>query len=82
MGVGHHFRVDIEPLSEWYAAQISGVRSYWDRVRVFATLPKICYAGGMTSYPYERQVRIFNHSFFGYERACLAATFSFPATCS
>jgi hypothetical protein len=30
-------------------------------VLVFGTLPKICYAGGMTSYVYERKIRIFDY---------------------
>jgi hypothetical protein len=56
--------VDIELLTERYAAQIAGVLSCWDRVLVFGTLPKICYAGGMTSYLYERKVRIFDYPKF------------------
>jgi hypothetical protein len=56
--------VDIELLTERYAAQIRGVLSCWDRVLVFGTLPKICYAGGMTSYLYERKVRIFDYPRF------------------
>jgi hypothetical protein len=36
------------------------VLSCWDGVLVFGTLPKISYAGGMTSYLYERKVRIFD----------------------
>jgi hypothetical protein len=51
--------VDIELLTERYASQITGVLSCRDRLLVFGTLPKICYAGGMTSYLYERNVRIF-----------------------
>jgi len=31
---------------------------------VFGTLPKICYAGGMTSYLYEHQVKIFDYPRF------------------
>jgi hypothetical protein len=31
---------------------------------MFGTLPKICYAGGMTSYLYERKVRIFDYPRF------------------
>ena len=31
---------------------------------IFGTLPKICFAAGMTSYLYERQVRIFDYSRF------------------
>lgn len=56
--------MDIELLTERYAAQIAGVLSCWDRVLTFGTLPKICYAGGMTSYLYERKVRIFDYPRF------------------
>jgi hypothetical protein len=56
--------VDIELLTERYAAQIAGVLSCWDRVLIFGTLPKICYAGGMTSYLYERKIRIFDYPKF------------------
>jgi hypothetical protein len=52
--------VNIELLTERYAAQITGVLSCWDRVLVFGTLPKICFAGGMTSYLHERKVRLFD----------------------
>jgi hypothetical protein len=56
--------VDITLLTERYAAQIAGVLSCWDRVLIFGTLPKICLAAGMTSYLYERQVRIFDYPGF------------------
>jgi len=41
--------VDIELLTERYVAQIAGALSGSDRVLIFGTLPKICYAAGMTS---------------------------------
>jgi hypothetical protein len=56
--------VDIELLAERYAARIGGELSGWDRVLVLATLPKICCAGAMSSYRYERKVRIFDHPNF------------------
>jgi hypothetical protein len=40
------------------------VLSCWDRVLIFGTLPGICFAGGMTSYLYERQIRIFDYPRF------------------
>jgi hypothetical protein len=52
--------VAIELLDERYAAQIAGVLSCWDRVLIFDTLPKICYAGGISSYLHKRQARIFD----------------------
>ena len=54
----------IELLTERHAKQIAGVLSCWDRMLVFGTLPKICYAEGMTSYLYERQIRIFDYPKF------------------
>jgi len=56
--------VGIELITERHAAQIEGVLGCWDRVLVFGTLPKICYAGGMTSYLYEHQVKIFDYPRF------------------
>jgi hypothetical protein len=56
--------VDIELRTERYAAQIVGMLSCWDRVLVFGTLPKICYAEGMTSYLHGREVRIFDYPRF------------------
>jgi hypothetical protein len=44
--------------------QNAGVLSCWDRVLVFGTLPKVCFAAGMTSYLNERQVRIFDYPRF------------------
>ena len=40
----------IELLTERHKDQIKGVLGCWDRMLIFGTLPKICYAGGMTSY--------------------------------
>ncbi len=51
-------------LTERHANRIAGVLSCWDRVLVFGTLPKICYAEGMTSYLYERKIRIFDYAKF------------------
>ena len=51
-------------LTERYAPQIAGVVSCWDRILLFGTLPKICSAEGMTSYLYERKIRIFDYPKF------------------
>src|SRR4051794_40355146 len=51
-------------LTERHEKQIAGMLSCWDRVLLFGTLPKICYAEGMTSYLYERKVRIFDYPKF------------------
>jgi len=56
--------VGIELLTERHAAQITGVLGCWDRMLVFGTLPKICFAGGMTSFLYERKIRIFDYPKF------------------
>ena len=54
----------VELLTERHAAQIAGVLGCWDRMLVFGTLPKICFAGGMTSFLYERKIRIFDYPKF------------------
>lgn len=54
----------IELLTERLKEQIAGVLSCWDRVLIFGTLPKICYAEGKTSYLYAKQVRIFDYPKF------------------
>jgi len=51
-------------LTERHADQIAGVLSCYDRILVFGTLPKICFAGGMTSYLYEQKVRVFDYPRF------------------
>jgi hypothetical protein len=56
--------VDIELLTERHKDQIPGVLGCWDRMLIFGTLPKICYAEGMTSYLYERKIRIFDYPRF------------------
>ena len=54
----------IELLTERYAEQIGGVLSCWDRMLIFGTLPRICFAEGMTSYLYEHHIRIFDYPRF------------------
>lgn len=54
----------IELLTERHKEQITGELSCFDRVLLFGTLPKICYAAGMTSYMYERKMRIFDYPKF------------------
>jgi hypothetical protein len=56
--------VSIELVTERLKDQIDGVLGCWDRVLIFGTLPKICYAEGMTSYLYAKQVRIFDYPRF------------------
>jgi hypothetical protein len=51
-------------LTERHEEQIAGVLSCWDRMLVFGTLPKLCYAEGMTSYLYTNGVRIFDYPRF------------------
>ena len=48
-------------LTERHAKQMGGVLGCYDRILIFGTLPGICYAGGMTSFLYSRQVRIFDY---------------------
>src|SRR5947199_1977144 len=54
----------IELLTERHRDQIAGVLGCWDRMLIFGTLPKICFAGGMTSFLFERNIRIFDYPRF------------------
>jgi hypothetical protein len=47
-------------LTDRYQSQIAGVLSCYDRIIIQGTLPKWCYAKGMTDYFYEHQIRIFD----------------------
>jgi hypothetical protein len=51
----------VELLTERYKDQIAGVLSCYDRIIIQGTVPGWCYAGGMTSYFYEHQIRIFDY---------------------
>ena len=51
-------------LTERYAPQIAGILSCFDRMLVFGTLPKVCFADGMTAYLYQHKVRIFDYPRF------------------
>ena len=51
----------VELLTERYQSQIAGVLSCYDRIIIQATLPKWCYAQGMTDYFYANQIRIFDY---------------------
>jgi hypothetical protein len=53
--------VGVELLTERYQKQIAGVLSCYDRMIVQGTVPKWCYAKGMTDYFYEHQIRIFDY---------------------
>src|SRR5712671_3329188 len=61
---GYDFGVGIELLTERHAAQIEGVLGCFDRMLIFGTLPRICFAGGMTSFLFERKIRIFDYAKF------------------
>ncbi len=54
----------IELLTERHAAQVAGVLGCWDRMLIFGTLPGVCFAGGMTSFLFERKIRIFDYPKF------------------
>jgi hypothetical protein len=53
-----------ELLTERHAAQIEGVLGCFDRMLIFGTLPGICFAAGMTSFLFERKIRIFDYRKF------------------
>jgi len=51
----------VELLTERYQSQIAGVLSCYDRIIIQGTIPKWCYAKGMTDYFYEHNIRIFDY---------------------
>ena len=51
-------------LTERYAANLHGVLSCFDRLIITGTLPGACYAGGMTSFLYAHDIRIFDYPRF------------------
>jgi hypothetical protein len=56
--------VGTELLTERHATQIVGVLGCFDRMLIFGTLPGVCFAGGMTSFLFERKIRIFDYPKF------------------
>src|ERR1035438_1311695 len=54
----------VELLTERHASQVAGVLGCYDRMLILGSLPGICSAGGMTSFLYKRQVRIFDYAKF------------------
>ena len=53
--------MSVELLTERYQKQIAGVLSCYDRIIMQGTVPRWCYAKGMTDYFYEHQIRIFDY---------------------
>lgn len=51
----------VELVTNRYQDQIAGVLSFYDRILIQGTLPKWCYASGMTSYFYEHKIKIFDY---------------------
>ena len=51
----------VQLLTERYQGQIAGVLSCYDRIIIQGTVPKWCYAKGMTDYFYQHQIRIFDY---------------------
>jgi len=51
----------VELLTERYQSQMARVLSCYDRIIIQGTVPKWCYAKGMTDYFYEHQIRIFDY---------------------
>ncbi|MGI6448857.1 MAG: MarR family transcriptional regulator [Desulfitobacteriia bacterium] len=48
-------------LTERYKDQIKGVLSCYDRILIHGNIPELCYAGGMTSYLYSKNIKIFDY---------------------
>jgi hypothetical protein len=51
----------VELLTERYQGQIAGTLSCYDRIIIQGTVPRWCYASGMTEYLYQHQIRIFDY---------------------
>ena len=49
-------------MTERYQSQIAGVLCCYDRIIIQATIPRWCYAKGMTDYFYEHKIRIFDYA--------------------
>ena len=56
--------MSIELLTTRHSKQIAGIISCYDRILIVGTLPKICYAAGMTSFLYQNKTRIFDYPRF------------------
>ncbi len=51
----------VELLTDRYADRIAGILSCYDRIIIQGTVPKWCYASGMTEYFYRHKIRIFDY---------------------
>ena len=51
----------MQQFTERYAEKIRGVLSCLDRIVITGTIPRICFAEGMTGYLYEQGIRIFDY---------------------
>jgi hypothetical protein len=51
-------------LTERYTAQIARVLSCFDRIVITGTLPGVCFAEGMTNYPRQHGIRLFDYPRF------------------
>lgn len=52
----------LQPLTERYKDDLLGVLSCFDRIVITGTLPGACYAKGMTSYLYSRNILIYDYA--------------------
>jgi hypothetical protein len=53
--------VGVPWLTDRYQGQIACVLSGYDRIIIQGTLPKWCYAKGITDYVYQHQIRTFDY---------------------
>lgn len=51
-------------ITETHAEHIRGTISCYDRIIIQGTLPPFCHAKGMTSFLYEKKIRIFDYPQF------------------
>ncbi|MEW6065883.1 hypothetical protein P378_00820 [Desulforamulus profundi] len=48
-------------LTERYKDKIDGVLACYDRVVIHGNIPVLCFGGGMTSYLYQNNIKIFDY---------------------
>jgi hypothetical protein len=53
-----------QALTERYSEHLAGVLSCYDRILITGTLPNVCFAGGMTSFLYQKKIPIFGYANF------------------
>jgi len=48
-------------LTERYKDKIEGILACYDRIVIHGNIPLLCFDGGMTSYLYQNNIKIFDY---------------------